>query len=274
MSIEVEIQSAPVINASVPPFVVGGGNPYAVLFTEQELSESQMAQARENIGAQESGDYLLAEDLDIVIDDIANMKQDLADIQADLAYKAIDITKFTNSAAGTHEIGTTITEVNLAWELNKTPASQTLDGASIGADVRSKSYTGQSIKANKSYSLAVTDERGATDSASTSISFLNGVYYGVMGNGATINSAAVLALTRKLQGSKGITFTANPGTTQRIAYAFPTRYGTPVFSVGGFEGGFSKAATFDFTNASGYTESYDVWLSDEMNLGSTSVKVS
>jgi hypothetical protein len=44
--------------------------------------------------------------------------------------------------------------------------------------------------------------------------------------------------------------------------------------VGGFEGGFSKAATFDFTNASGYTESYDVWLSDEMNLGSTSVKVS
>jgi hypothetical protein len=97
----------------------------------------------------------------------------------------------------------------------------------------------------------------------------------VLEDGATIDSAAVLGLTRKLQGSKAITFTANAGATQRIAYAFPARYsGVPVFNVGGFEGGFSLASTFQFTNASGYTETYDVYLSDNVNLGSTTVKVS
>lgn len=192
---------------------------------------------------------------------------------ADLLYKAIDITGISNNV-GTQELGKTITGVTISWTLNKEPVSQTLDGESQGVAVRSKAYTGLSISANKTFTLTVTDERGATDTATTTISFLNGVYYGVMENGATINSAAVLTLTNKLQSSKGITFTANAGATQRIAYAIPTRYGTPVFNVGGFEGGFSKASTFQFTNASGYTESYDIYLSDNVNLGSTTVKVS
>lgn len=192
---------------------------------------------------------------------------------ADLLYKAIDITGISNNV-GTQEMGKTITSVTISWTMNKKPASQTLDGESLDVAVRSKAYTGLSISTNKSFTLSVTDERGAVDSASTSISFLNGVYYGVLEDGATINSATVLALTRNLLGSRGITFTANAGATQRIAYAFPSRYGTPTFNVGGFEGGFSKASTISFKNASGYTENYDVWLSDNVNLGSTTVKVS
>lgn len=207
-------------------------------------------------------------------EDIEQMKQDIEAIRADLDYKAIDITKFSNTAAGTHEIGSVITAVVITWELNKTPSSQTLDGASLATDVRRKEYTGLSITSNKTYSLSVTDERGATDSASSSISFLNGVYHGVMEDGAAVNSAAILALTRSLQGSRGITFTDNAGAGQRIAYAIPSRHGTPVFTVGGFEGGFSKASTISFTNASGYAENYDVWLSDNVALGSTTVKVS
>ena len=139
---------------------------------------------------------------------------------------------------------------------------------------RSKAFTGLNLTANKSFTLSATDERGAKDSASTAISFLNGVYYGVLESGAEVASGAIIALTRKLQGSKDITFTANAGATQQIIYAIPTRYGTPNFNVGGFDGGFAKAKTFDFTNASGYTESYDVWLSENVGLGSTTVKVS
>ena len=193
----------------------------------------------------------------------------------DLNYKAIDITALSNTAGGTHEFGTVITGYTLNWSLNKEPVSQTLDGVSIGADVRSVTESDLKIIDNRTFTLKVTDERGATDTAATSISFLNGVYYGVLEDGAAIDSAAVLDLTRKLQGSKTITFTADAGTGQRIAYAFPTRYsGVPVFNVGGFEGGFSLASTFQFTNASGYTETYDVYLSDNTGLGSTTVKVS
>lgn len=207
-------------------------------------------------------------------EDIAQMRQDIEDIRADLDYKAIDITNFGCSAAGTHELGSAVTGMNCYWSLNKEPTKQTLRSETLDNSVRSKQYTGLNITSNTTVTLSVTDERGATDSASGSISFLNGVYHGVIADGAAVNNAAVLALTRSLRDSRGITFTANAGASQRIAYAIPSRYGTPVFTVGGFEGGFSKASTISFTNASGYTENYDVWLSDNVALGSTTVKVS
>jgi hypothetical protein len=57
-------------------------------------------------------------------------------------------------------------------------------------------------------------------------------------------------------------------------FALPTSYGTPLFNVGGFDGGFNLIKTFNFTNYSGHTESYDVWISDNIGLGTTTVKVS
>ena len=190
---------------------------------------------------------------------------------ADLKYVPIDITQITDNVV-TMEMGSVVNEVTVSWTLNKEPASQTLDGVAVDLFARSKTIPGP-FSANKTFTLTVTDERGATDSASTAISFLNGVYYGVMENGAEVDSSAILKLTKKLQGSKGITFTANAGATQRIVYALPARYGTPNFNVGGFDGGFSLVKTFNFTNASGYTESYDVWLSSNVGLGSTTVNV-
>ncbi len=203
---------------------------------------------------------------------LQQIQQDLADLK----YVPIDITSLTNNV-GTVEMGASVKEVTFNWKLNKEPTGQTFDGEDV--DVLSREafvsyHPLLAIKENKTFTLIVTDERGATDSANTAISFLNGVYYGVLESGAEVDSAAILALTRKLQGSRGITFTANAGATQQIIYAIPTRYGTPNFNVGGFDGGFAKAKTFDFTNASGYTESYDVWLSENVGLGSTTVKVS
>ena len=58
-----------------------------------------------------------------------------------------------------------------------------------------------------------------------------------------------------------------------IYYAIPHRLGTPVFFVGGFEGGFALEKTFDYQNPSGYTESYDVYKSTNAGLGSTTVTV-
>jgi hypothetical protein len=199
---------------------------------------------------------------------IAQVQKDIADLK----YVPIDITQIAGGK--TVEMGTVVNDVTVSWTLNKEPASQTLDGADVDVSARSKAFTGLALTGNKTFNLSVTDERGAKDSASTAISFLNGVYYGVLESGAEVESAAILTLTRKLQGSNGITFTANAGATQQIAYAIPTRYGTPNFNVGGFDGGFAKVKTFDFTNASGYTESYDVWLSENVGLGSTTVKVS
>ena len=197
---------------------------------------------------------------------------------ADLMYKAIEITSISNNV-GTVERGTVVNTVTINWELNKDPISQTLDGGALSTDIRSVTLGTEAaplgLQVDTTFVLAVTDERGAVaNTPTTAVKFLNGVYYGVLAEDATLNSETILTLEKKLQSGKALTFTASPGEGEKIAYAIPERYGTPVFAIGGFEGGFTKAASLKFTNASDYTESYDVWLSDNTGLGSTTVKVS
>ena len=232
----------------------------AILYTAQTLTEDQKDQARANVGAASKS----------VVD---ALKEAVDAIQAELDYKEIDITKFTNSAAGTYEMGRVINSLTISWELNKAPASQTLKGESLGVDVRSKTYT--NVSTNQTYALSVTDERGAKDSASSSVSFSNGVYYGALAYGVTPDSAAILTMSKKLQKSRTVDFTVTPGAGKRPAYALPTNgYGTPVFKIGGFEYEWNKIATLQFTNASGYTESYDVWMHSQDVTGSITINVS
>ena len=191
---------------------------------------------------------------------------------ADLLYEAIKITSFTNNV-GTVEMGRTITEVTFTWRFSKTPVSVMFNGETVAIDSTGTTLTGLSLTSNKTWSLKATDDRGAAPTASTGVSFLNGVYYGVLEDGTEIDSSVILGFTKKLQGSRGMTFTVNAGATQRIAFAIPARYGTPTINIGGFDYEFEKT-TFDFTNASGYTESYDVYMSSQTGLGDTTLKIS
>lgn len=219
----------------------------------------------------EKGDpYVLSqEDVDTIVaevmgsEEITQMEKDIADLK----YVPIDITHIANSV-GVAEIGSTVNGVILSWTTNKIPVSLTVDGESVDVNAESIQLD-TSITANKTFTVLATDERGATDSATTGITFLNGVYYGV-----GTEDTDLLTLNKKLQSGKGLTFTVNAADGQYIIYALPTRYGTPGFNVGGFDGGFSKYGTFSVTNASGYTENYDVWVSDNTGLGGTTVKVS
>ena len=214
-------------------------------------------------------------------------------------YKAIAVNYLTLNKDAVYEIGTAVTGLDAAWALNKTPAEQTITATgvtgsedtviieNIGADVRSTTgLTGNAatqwngVKTQEKTSgtltvvLTVKDDRGVAASKTASIQWLNGVYTGAAEAPATIDSAFIRTLTKSLQSGKGKTFTVNAATGAYIWYACPVSYGTPNFNVGGFDGGFSKVATFDFTNSSGYTEEYQVWRSDNAGLGSTTVKVS
>lgn len=191
----------------------------------------------------------------------------------DLNYKPMAINSFTNNV-NTVEMGSTVNDVTLTWAYNKTPESARLDDASIEASATSKVLSSLGLKANKTWTLSATDERAKTVSKTTSVTFLNGVYWGIGDASPTLDSAFILTLTKGLQGSKAKTFTVNAGAGKHIYYAVPTRYGTCAFNVGGFDGGFTKAGTIEFTNASGYKENYDIYKSDNANLGNTTVKVS
>lgn len=209
-------------------------------------------------------------------------------------YTGMAITSLSLNKASVQEIGTSVTGFDAAWVLNKTPTEQTIivtgaGDATITADVNARSTTDLSgdaadawaaIKSQTknsgtlSVSIHVKDTRGAEETKTASIQWLNGVYTGAAAAPATIDSAFIRTLTKSLQGGKGKTFTVNAATGAYIWYACPVRYGTPNFNVGGFDGGFGKVATLDYTNPSGSTESYQVWRSDNAGLGSTTVKVS
>lgn len=191
----------------------------------------------------------------------------------DLAYVPIVISAFTNSV-NTVEMGGTVDEVTLNWSLNKEPESQKVDSTAVDKVLRTLTLTEQDITADKTFTLSATDERNKTVTKTTSIYFRNGVYWGVGANTEAFDSTFVLTLTKGLQATKAKTFTVNAGAGQHIYYAVPTRYGACAFNVGGFDGGFGKAVTIEFTNESGYTESYDIYKSDNTGLGSTTVKAS
>nr|WP_288632380.1 hypothetical protein [uncultured Blautia sp.] len=198
----------------------------------------------------------------------------LNELNRDLQYIPIEILAFSNNI-GVAEKGSTLNELTLKWQLNKDPETILMNGQ-VRADLktlRSLTLKDMALTADKTFMLQVRDEKGKTAQKNTSVVFQNGVYYGVSEIPEEVNNTFVLSLSRSLQGSRTKTFSTTSTEGQYVWYAFPSRYGTPVFNVGGFDGGFTKAASISFTNASGYTEEYAVYRSDNSNLGTKTIKV-
>lgn len=187
----------------------------------------------------------------------------------ELLYKAISITNFSLSKT-TAELGEVIKNLKATWTYNKAPISQKFNGITLDASIRSYDILDE-ITTNKSFSLSATDGK-TTVNRTASINFYNGRYYGVS-NSETYDSDFILSLNKTLTNSRACSFTVDCAQGQYIFFAIPTRFGTATFSVGGFTGGFAKIATFNFTNKHGYIESYDVYKSENSNLGKITVNV-
>lgn len=192
----------------------------------------------------------------------------------DIQYEPIAVTSMSVSPSQA-EKGSTVTSVTVSWNVNKDPKSATLNDEPVEPADRSKTFSDLSLKQNTTYTYKATDERDATAQRSATLSFLDKRYWGVgtVTEPDQVDSAFVLGLSgSELSSSKTKTFTVNAGAGQYIYYAIPASFGTPVFYVGGFEGGFDVINSFEFTNASGYKTNYNVWKSTNANLGSTTVE--
>lgn len=163
-----------------------------------------------------------------------------------------------------------------------TAASLTDTEATPAKDVQSTptAFTSNATFTKNAYAGFVTFTLTATkgvnvDTANSTITWGQKVFWGVSATGAH-NEAFIEALSNSaLALTVARTFTVTAGANQHIYYAFRSGYGTPTFTVGGFEGGFElAAAAVSVTNANGFTENYDVWRSVQTNLGTTTVTVS
>lgn len=227
----------------------------------------------EDVGADPSGTAKAAvEDHNSSLNSHEDLRKQIRDLRADIEYVKITVESFV-ADSGTQELGSTLESVGLSWRLNKAPTKQSINGVEASPDLRSKKVSGPFTETTK-FTLSVMDERDAKSSASVTVPFLNGIYWGALPLNGPIDSEALLQLTKKLQGNRGTTFTVNAG-GMRPVFACPVRYGTPKFVIGGFEYSWTKIGSgILFTNASGHTEAYDVWQHGQNVSGSITVTVS
>ena len=190
----------------------------------------------------------------------------------DLLYEPISITSFTVNPS-TAEKGASVSQPYCSWKLNKKATAITLDGESVSPELGGFSLMRYNIKENTTFTLKVTDERGHSETKTATLSFMNGVYYGVSSIPETLDSAFIRTLTKTLRSNKLPSFTVNAGAGQYIWYCLPKAYGACSFTVGGFSGGFALVDTISYKNAYGHTEDYYVYRSDHESLGQTAVTV-
>lgn len=196
---------------------------------------------------------------------------------ADLLYKDISITSFKNNV-GTVEKGRVFESVTLTWATSKDPTAISISNANFGSinlAPTSKSHTYNNISSNQTWQLTVTGERGEKATSSTSVSFLNRVYYGHAAEPTTYDSDFIMSLPKSSLSSQKIpSFSVTTGEGQYIYYCLPTSMGTCTFKVGGFTGGITLIDTIEFINEYDHSEMYYIYRSDNPNLGTREVLVS
>lgn len=257
-------------NSNVEPGVTSGWDSYWMLLQVSDEIEvdDTLSKAGEAADAAVVGDKFAEVD-----ESLGDINDQITQIIEDINYVEIAIESFTNSVGSVVEIGRSLSNIALAWSLNKAATALTLDGNAISASEDGTTIAGP-VTSTKTWTLVATDERGATASATTRINFYNGVYYGVGVASDVYDSDFILAFTRVLRGSKLPQFEVNAGADEYIYYCLPASYGNCTFTVGGFTGGFELVATLPFTNASGYEQSYNIYRSVNADLGDTVVNVS
>lgn len=217
---------------------------------------------------------LTGEELDNALAKIPELEQAVADLK----YIPIDVTGIRCSP-GTMENGATVNSVEISWSLNKAAAEAELTGPGSPEKVPitlegAVTISELELTADTKWTVLVKDERGVTDSATTGVTFLNGVYYGAAVVPDVLDSAFILSLEKKaLTNSRKQTLTVEAVGDEHIWYALPSRLGVCTFTVGGFEGGFDLVSTMPFTNSQGFTEEYLVYRSGQTGLGNTKVVI-
>ena len=185
-----------------------------------------------------------------------------------LLYTPPSITSFSaNPPAGDYDVGNVQGPITFSWVPNKAITSQSLtDIGDIPVSDRSAQYN-SIISSDKTFTLTISDGKQSA-SRSLTYRFMHRAYWGASTAPASYTGAFISSLSdSRLTTTRTGTVRVTAGAGQYIYYCFPASWGTPTFNVGGFDGGFELVDTLSFTNNYGITTTYDIWKSDNPNLG-------
>lgn len=185
-----------------------------------------------------------------------------------LLYEPLELLSFTGGSI--NEIGSTVTDVTLAWTYNDGPdpahlvpptvASQTLtDYPGLQVTDRSHHFSGLTITSNKTYTIDAFDPRGVEVSDTQTVGFSYKRYWGVSAN-LTVTDAEIRAMSQEFASSypkAQVNYNCSGG--RYPYYCYPAAWGNPAsILVGGFFYSDYTITVRAFTNASGHTASYNI----------------
>ena len=182
-----------------------------------------------------------------------------------------------NNFASTVEVGTTISSIIARASYSTTPTSAMITDTTDAPWAFSTPFTSGSKSGNVSFSTNSSwtatlnaTYNSVTKTASVTVNWLTRVYHGPAVPG-TYNAAFITGLgSSNLQSSRATTFTDVMNVGQYDYYAIPTSYGTPTFIYGVLPGGWSLVQSgILVTNVYGIQIYYDLWKTNQPNLGST-----
>lgn len=183
------------------------------------------------------------------------------------------------------ELGQTVANPSFTATYNRVSATAVLtDTEGNTLDVTS---TPTSFNSNGTFQKTVFNDSvvfvlTANDALNTAVfktsnavmSWVQNSYYGV-GPAGQNTAAFIQSLTGFLTNVRGTVFSVTAGPTDKVYFACRAAYGAPTFIVGGFAGGFTLVSnTISVTNTYGIIEDYELYESDNLNLGSITVTVS
>lgn len=202
------------------------------------------------------------------------------------ARQALGLQSYTNSLSAdltTLEIGQSYTNVSITWLIAPTNASyavRQLISSNAAGTLFTNALTTNSGTAQFAFTPAITNDRvwtltvgdglGVTNTATTSISFLNYMIWGRSSN-TTLSNAAIQTLhtnggNRVFATSRNRSFSMDGG-GQYIFIAYPAGFGSASFTVGGLPNTAFTLTTNSYTNASGYVTNYLIYRTDTVQNG-------
>lgn len=184
---------------------------------------------------------------------------------------------------GLLDLGATLPTPSFTASYVRTPAAAVLTD-NAGSPAKSVISTPSLFTSNGSFVHATfgnsvvftltADEGGPNGTATAMYIWVNRAFAGVAASGQT-GASFILSLPGHLQSGKPDSFTVNPSSSQKIYYATRSAFGLCKFTVGGFTGGFARTQQgVSVTNSNGATENFDLYESDNVGLGATTVGVS
>lgn len=196
----------------------------------------------------------------------------------------LTIDTFVPTISSLVEVGTELADVSFTATYSVLPITGTLvDDVTMVTDTLVSPFaaftkTGPFKKlvngATATFTLEVVKGTQTKTSTST-LTWASKIFHGPAVPAAYDATFVTALATSLVSASKAASYSDTAGALEYLYFALPASYGTPTFFVGGFEGGFSLVAIeISVTNAHGITQNYNLWRSDNPNLGTTSVVVS